>query len=172
MTEKPVECSQCKKPTAVTYKEIIGEVITCSEMCAGCPLLEEKLYGDSLKTHVSQKEKSLCCGNCGTSLESIKMGNLLGCSECYAVFGDVLIAELCDSGSLPSSIKKKLGSKRMQPLHIGKCPGKSTDIVLSSKLASLNEALNEALKRENYEQAAWLRDQINALTGNRDGSKS
>jgi protein arginine kinase activator len=27
----------------------------------------------------------------------------------------------------------------------------------------LNEALNEALKRENYEQAAFLRDQIKAL---------
>jgi len=30
-------------------------------------------------------------------------------------------------------------------------------------MASLNEALNEALKRENYEQAAWLRDQIKNL---------
>ncbi|HEY5235244.1 MAG TPA: UvrB/UvrC motif-containing protein, partial [Rhabdochlamydiaceae bacterium] len=27
-----------------------------------------------------------------------------------------------------------------------------------------NEALNEALKRENYEQAAMLRDQIKTLT--------
>jgi protein arginine kinase activator len=28
----------------------------------------------------------------------------------------------------------------------------------------LNEALNETLKKEDYEQAAWLRDQIKAIT--------
>jgi protein arginine kinase activator len=28
------------------------------------------------------------------------------------------------------------------------------------QLTTLNEALNEALEKEQYEQAAWLRDQI------------
>jgi protein arginine kinase activator len=34
----------------------------------------------------------------------------------------------------------------------------------SSRLLALNEALKETLSREDYEQAAWLRDQIKALT--------
>ena len=164
MADRPVECSQCKKSATVSYKEIVGDSITCSEMCSSCPLLEAKLHGESLKTPISEKESPLCCGNCGTSLESIKMSLPLGCSECYAVFGDLLVAELCEADALPSSLKKKLSTKRVLSLHLGKSPGKSTTIALSSKLASLNEALNEALTRENYEQAAWLRDQINALS--------
>ncbi|MCB1084762.1 MAG: UvrB/UvrC motif-containing protein, partial [Chlamydiia bacterium] len=33
-----------------------------------------------------------------------------------------------------------------------------------SRIRDLSEALNQALKGENYEEAAWIRDQINALT--------
>jgi len=49
-------------------------------------------------------------------------------------------------------------------LHLGKTPTKPVTIPTSSRLTALNEALNEALKKENYEQAAWIRDQIKALT--------
>lgn len=162
MADRPVECSQCKKPIKVSYKEISLESIVCTEMCADCPVLQGKLHGQTLKS--SPKEGELCCGNCGTSLEVVKMGQPLGCAECYAVFGDPLIGELIASESIPPLLAARLGSKRPQAIHIGKSPDKPANITLSSRLASLNEALNEALKRENYEQAAWLRDQIKALT--------
>ena len=45
MAERPVECGQCKKPVKVLYKEIVGESKTCTEMCADCPILQEKLHG-------------------------------------------------------------------------------------------------------------------------------
>ncbi len=162
MADRPVECSQCKKPIKVTYKEIAFDTIVCSEMCADCPVLQGKLHGETLKA--SPKEREVCCGNCGTSLEAVKMGQSLGCVECYAVFGDLLIGELVASQSIPPLLAHRLASKRPQAIHIGKSPDKPADITLSSRLSSLNEALNEALKRENYEQAAWLRDQIKALT--------
>jgi protein arginine kinase activator len=92
------------------------------------------------------------------------MGNPLGCSECYAVFSDVLISELIAGDKLPAQIKKEIMSKRTQPLHLGKSPNKPLTIPSSSRLTALNEALNEALRKENYEQAAWIRDQIKALT--------
>ncbi|MGH2639313.1 MAG: UvrB/UvrC motif-containing protein [Rhabdochlamydiaceae bacterium] len=47
---------------------------------------------------------------------------------------------------------------------MGRSPQHSESPALSSKLTSLNEALNEAVKKENYEQAASIRDQIKALT--------
>lgn len=162
MVDRPVECSQCKKPSKVTYKEIVIDSIICTEMCADCPVLQGKLHGESVKS--SATESGLCCANCGTSLEAVKMGQPLGCVECYSAFGDLLISELIEAEAVPPKLAQKLSSKRTQPIHIGISPNKPADITLSSRLTSLNEALNDALKRENYEQAAWLRDQIKALT--------
>lgn len=162
MSERPIECSECKRPTKVVYKEINDKGITCTEMCSDCPVLKAKLHGDS--TPASKKESHLCCGICGTSLESVKMGQPLGCAECYSVFADFIIHQLVSTASIPSALQKKAQVQRLQTLHIGRFPQQSESPVLSSKLASLNEALNDALKKENYEQAAYLRDQIKAMT--------
>lgn len=172
MPERPVECSQCKKAIKVTYKEIIDDSTICTEMCFDCPVLQEKLHGETLENKKRDKESGLCCGHCNTSLESVKMGQPLGCNECYAVFGDFLVGELLESDAIPPPLKKKLTAKRMQAIHIGKSPDKTVEFTLSSRLTSLNEALNEALKRENYEQAAWIRDQIKALTENKNDAKT
>ena len=48
-------------------------------------------------------------------------------------------------------------------LHVGKSPETEPLQLSQSRLNALNEDLGEALKGENYEQAAWLRDQINSL---------
>jgi protein arginine kinase activator len=168
MGERPVECSHCKKPIKVIYKEIVDNSILCTEMCADCPVLQQKLHGQMAglqpREGLTEAEAGLCCGHCRTTLESIKMGNPLGCSECYAIFSDILISELIAADKLPSRIKKDILTKKTQPLHLGKSPNKSLTLPSSSRLMSLNEALNEALKKENYEQAAWLRDQIKALS--------
>lgn len=164
MSERPVECGQCKRPVKVVYKEVTGNSIACTEMCAECPILQERLHGELHKT--DKKESQLCCGNCGTSLDSVRMGQPVGCPECYVVFGDFLIGELIAADAIPAALQKKLANQRTQAVHIGKSPDKPHDITLSSRMTSLNEALNDALKRENYEQAAWLRDQIKSLKEN------
>ncbi len=168
MPERPVECSHCKRPIKVLYKEIVDKSMICTEMCAECPILQQKLHGQmkemAPREGLTDTEAGLSCAHCRTTLEAIKMGNPLGCSECYAVFSDVLLSELIAAGKLPSRLKKELLVKKIQPLHIGKSPNKPLTIPTSSRLTTLNEALNEALKKENYEQAAWIRDQIKALT--------
>ncbi|MBS0604935.1 MAG: UvrB/UvrC motif-containing protein [Verrucomicrobia bacterium] len=168
MADRPVECSHCKKPIKVIYKEIVDTSIVCTEMCADCPVLQQRLHGQvppaQVREGLTETEAGLCCGNCRTSLESIKMGNPLGCSECYSVFSDVLISELIAADKIPSRIKKDVLAKKTQPLHLGKALNKPLTIPSSSRLTALNEALNEALKKENYEQAAWIRDQIKDLT--------
>ena len=162
MSDRPIECSQCKRPAKILYKEILGDTINCTEMCTDCPVLQAKLHGEAIKT--DKKESQICCGSCGTSLESVRMGQPVGCTECYVVFNDFLVGELIAAGAIPSALQKKLASQRSQVIHIGKSPDQPVDITLSSRLAALNEALNDALKRENYEQAALLRDQIKNLT--------
>ncbi len=166
MTERSIECSECKRPIKVIYKEITQDAITCTGMCNDCPLLKAKLHGDTSTS--KNDERSLCCGICGTSLESVKMGQPLGCAECYTVFGDFIVTELIEADGIPSSLKRKAEAQKLQSLHIGRSPQQPGSPALSSKLASLNEALNEALKKENYEQAATLRDQIKSLTDQHD----
>lgn len=169
MADRPLECSQCKKPLKVIYKEWVDSSFVCTEMCTECPLLESKLHGENRKEKSLEKQGALCCGNCETSLDSVKMGAPLGCTACYAVFEDLLIADLSQSEALPPLLIKQLTSKRLQTIHVGKSPYKSLDVSLSNKLTSLNEALNEALKKENYEQAASLRDQIKAIKEKESG---
>ncbi len=175
MAERPIECGNCKKPIYVTYKEIIGETVTVTEMCSECPFLNEKLHGSSPAPNSPEGkpiETGISCVNCRTSLDSIIMGNPLGCAECYEVYGDLIVKELVNGGQIPPWIKKKLEQKKNTPLHAGKTPTQPAQITPSNQLKALNEALNEALKIENYEQAAWLRDQIKALMGNANDRKN
>jgi protein arginine kinase activator len=170
MPERPVECSHCKKSVKVVYKEISGDSIVTSEMCEDCPILKQKLHGETAliaPTPAGAKvdgAAGLCCGICRTTLESVKMGNPLGCSECYVVFADQLFGELAATDKIAPRLKKILESKKTQPLlHVGKSPTKNGEIAPSSRITALNEALNEALRKENYEEAARLRDQIKDL---------
>ena len=166
MSERPLECSACKKPVKVIYKEIVGQTVTCTEMCEDCPVLKAKLHGDAAASN--KKESSLCCGRCGNSLESVLTGQPLGCAECYVVFAEFIVKELASADGIPSSLKKKAEMQKLQTLHIGRAPQQAESVALSAKLTSLHEALNEALKKENYEQAAYLRDQIKSITEKHD----
>ena len=173
MPDRPEECSHCKKPIKVTYKEIVSENITCTHMCEDCPIFLKKMKGQTaaVKKKKSEKDMGLCCGNCGTTLESILTGNPLGCEQCYEFFQENLVKELVALDLIPKNLTKGIGRKKSASLHIGKTPESQVEIPSSSRLTALNEALNEALKKENYEQAAWLRDQIKDLMDKPDDRK-
>lgn len=161
--DRPMECD-CKKTIAVRYTEIVGDTITHTSMCNDCPELQKRLHGRAYYEQsglVTEGEGVIACGNCGTTLAAVKMGNPLGCSVCYDVFGDLILNELQSNKKLPSRINL---NKKTLPIHIGKTPGEVQEISPGVRILALNEALTETLKREDYEQAAWLRDQIKALT--------
>jgi len=164
LPDRPLECTECRKPIAVQYTEIVGEVIIRTSMCADCPVLRRRLQGVPHTEIVEgqvEGSTSLACGNCGTTLDAIRMGTHLGCDVCYEVFDDVLLPEMLAANKIPARIAT---NKKSVPTHIGRTPGEIQEISPSLRLLALNEALNEMLKTEDYEQAAWLRDQIKALT--------
>lgn len=162
--ERPLECGECKKPVMVHYTEVVGDLIVTTCMCSDCPELQKRLHGTTALTGVgSQAEAAagLVCGNCGTSLEAVRVGAPLGCNVCYEVFGDLLLHELLAANKVPQRLAN---AKKSAPIHIGRSPGETQEINPALRLLALNEALSETLKKEDYEQAAWIRDQIKALT--------
>lgn len=162
--DRPLECSECKKPISTHYTEIVGKAITHNCMCSDCPVLQRRLFGvpaTSFGGTQADNRTGLACGDCGTTLEALRVGAPLGCSTCYEVFEEPLLFELRSMGKLPLRLATL---KKSQPLYIGRTRGEAQEISSSMRLLALNEALNETLKREDYEQAAWLRDQIKALT--------
>lgn len=169
--DRPLECGECKKPIAVRYTEIIGSNITRTSMCADCPELHRRLHRTPARlasVALGENTTGLACGNCGTTLDSLRVGIPLGCSVCYDVFSDILIGEMLAAEKIPARLAT---SKKSIPIHIGRAPGESQAINPSLRLLALNEALTETLKKEDYEQAAWLRDQIKSLTEKTDNEE-
>lgn len=164
MIERPLECSECQRPIAVRYTELSADSMVEQAHCNECPVLQTKLHGKRSEHPASgqlkvDSEAGLCCGTCGTTLEAVQTGNPLGCSECYEIFGDVIAEALARS----QQISQKLIKRSNQQLHVGRSPGEAVEMSPSLRLLALNEALDETLSREDYEQAAWLRDQIKEL---------
>lgn len=166
--DRPLECTGCSKPIAVRYTEVVGNSITHTVMCADCPQLERRLHGIPAREGVEalgNAAAGLCCGSCGTTLAEVRAGSPLGCSACYEVFEDVIISELLAAKAIAAKWKSV---KKGAPLHLGRTPGEAKEISPTIKLIALNEALTETLQREDYEQAAWLRDQIKEITEHGD----
>lgn len=163
MNERPIECSQCKKCADVLYTEMVGDTATTIEMCHDCPILKQKLEGRRRAKESTKKDEGICCSHCHTSLESVLMGEHLGCQECYHVFQDVLTDQIMETGLISPRLKQTPASPT-QTFHMGKTPFMGENPNQVKRLRDLNEALSEALNGENYEEAAWIRDQINSLT--------
>jgi len=137
------------------------------EMCSDCPVLAKKLHG-GIDSSIPKKNTFplLHCALCMTTSETVQTGNPLGCNHCYVVFEDLLLEKLIHEKSISSSAAKEMIIHSSAPLHKGKSPNQAaTNIPLSNELSSLSAALSDAIQKEHYEQAAWLRDQIKELKG-------
>jgi len=165
---RPIECNQCKKRIHISYSEVVDQTITTWKMCRDCPILQEKLQGKNKNVYISGEHKDLYCSHCHTSLESVFMGGPLGCKECYQTFRTVLIDQLADANQLPSRLAFDI-SRNASKLHVGRNPHITEDDLSATRMHDLSKALAEAIKEENYEEAAWLRDQINLLMEKVDG---
>ena len=172
-------CDRCQKRDAkILYTEIINGMKKEQHLCEECatdytsfqmekPLMNSDLtLGDLLSTLLdnytaSDKMKpgeatpSLTCDNCGTTYEEFIQKGRFGCSECYRSF----------NGQLGKTLKSIQGAE----LHAGKRPKGfvnassdrvSKDILESEKLSIM---LQEAIEKEEFEEAARLRDLIKQL---------
>ncbi|MCM8763686.1 MAG: UvrB/UvrC motif-containing protein, partial [Candidatus Omnitrophica bacterium] len=149
----------------VHVTEIINNQITEMHICEDCAreksIQMEQQFGVSdllagiadLGTTLGEKAKEelkLKCDNCGMNYEDFKKIGRLGCSECYASFRKNLVPLL----------KRIHGSTQ----HLGKVPPKMVkEVKRKSELDILKEKLQESIQKEEFEEAARLRDKIREL---------
>ncbi len=154
MTKRPIECSRCKKKASILYQEIESDNTTYTQMCSECPVLKAKLGSPGISEAACG---SMCCVRCHTSLDDIKETLTLGCCNCYTIFQDYIA-------------KQALRCGLTAPFHKGKSPNSNQKFSTPERITDLTGALNQALNKENYEEAAALRDQIQNLMSEPDGS--
>lgn len=95
------------------------------------------------------------CPDCGMTINEFKTKGQFGCAGCYKAFEEYIIP----------IIKNVQGGTE----HTGKAPeGMSKKYEKRRKIDRLKEKINEAVRVEDYEQAAALRDKIKALEKEED----
>lgn len=137
-------CEVCAKAAGNELGIIFGTNFTFQNLIAG-------LLGDSsLELEQQPNIGALSCPNCGLTFSDFKNTGLLGCGECYRHF----------KTGLDPLLKKVHGSIT----HTGKVPRRTGGKVrIKKEIQDLRIQLQQAIQKENYEQAANLRDKIRQL---------
>lgn len=92
------------------------------------------------------------CPRCGLTYAEFRREGALGCSECYKAFHEPL--------------EELLVRVHGNAQHSGRVPGGvDSKVAVRLQIDKLRQQLVKAITNEEYEQAASLRDQIRALSG-------
>lgn len=177
-------CEICKKNTATIHiQEVISNKKKSLHICPACAAeknedntflnginLAEMLYNLSEQfdvpfpdentisedeDHIKPPSVNLTCSVCQWDTDNFRKTGRLGCAECYSVFKEIL--------------DNSLKNMHRGTLHVGKQVGKSGGIRLDNtgkimlEVMTLQKKLDELVQREEYEEAAVVRDKINAL---------
>jgi protein arginine kinase activator len=126
-------CEQCAQQHGTTGMEIMG--------------LISSAFGPAAKTSGTEPGDGTCPA-CGLAYSEFRSRGRLGCPQCYEVFRP----------QLESLLEKIHGHDK----HVGKIPGgpSAADRSREKHLVSLRRQLHSAVKGEDYELAAKLRDEL------------
>ena len=158
-------CEVCKQSQATVHlTEIVNEQMSELHLCETCANqkgaqveshfgLSDLLSGlaEYSKPQETEEVTSKACPNCGMTYDDFRKVGRLGCADCYTTF------------------KRSLGALRKRipgsPIHVGKSPTRliRPTRVAKTELLELKRKMEEAIDREEFEQAANLRDQIRRL---------
>lgn len=170
-------CDICQKGEAtIFYKEMVNNKYTEMHLCERCAG-EQRVKNLQIPSAITNLLSALAelsadavpkeiagekCPGCGFTYADFRERGKLGCSQCYQSFSEPL-----------SDILRKIHGNIQ---HNGKSPSapstpsipSTTSVVPSAKeispeIAALRQALETAVKKEEYEEAAKIRDQIRAL---------
>jgi protein arginine kinase activator len=156
-------CQQCKKQTATVHlTDLIQGEKRERHLCEDCansegvvvkqPVSINDVLNSFLMSQASVQEMArVKCPDCGITFVEFRNQGLLGCANDYEVFGKALasVIERAQDG---------------QTQHTGKKPGETVRIdPVQQERFRLQRELREAVEREDYEQAARIRDRLGDL---------
>jgi protein arginine kinase activator len=160
-----MRCQRCPKPATLHIIEVHGlaeggnylfdEYHFCEE-CARKHLYEPVLAGEGKVEPAGEGEpfndlNARECPHCGIKFKDFRGTGRLGCANDYEVFREELMPLL----------ENIHGEKQ----HIGKAPRRrdAAGKTRTTESTQLRKLLHQAVNREDYEEAARLRDQIRRL---------
>lgn len=155
-------CQNCNKNEANMHmKRIINgraaEVHLCSDCARSLGYGEAfsdfgldlgELFGELLGKGKGNANTGLRCHGCGKTFDEIVSDGKMGCAECYTAFYDRLLPSL-----------RRIHGKAT---YVGSNPQNSGDIY-ETHVSKLKQKLSKAIEEQNFELAAQLRDEINAV---------
>lgn len=110
----------------------------------------------NMKNKEEEQKKLDKCPNCFKTLDDIIEDKKFGCSECYTTFKDRLDDEFL--------MNMTNGSKDNEDENV--------EIkILVNKIEKKEEALKDSIKKEDFEEACELRDEINKLKSDLENLK-
>jgi protein arginine kinase activator len=166
-------CDECaKRPATVHITKVENGKKTDIHLCEQCAVQKNLL---SISTSFSVNDllagllssggaspkktdmvEDIKCDVCGLSYSRFKETGRFGCGNCYKVFGE----------RLNPLFKKVHGNTS----HTGKIPNRAGGrIKVLREVESLKQQLNEAIRSEEYEKAADIRDRIRAINKGEKG---
>ena len=183
-------CENCKSREAnIRYTEVINGVKTEHNLCSQCaremdmghysaifdgdfPLakLLSSLLGLEESNQKEDKLQQISCPVCRTSYQDFVENSRFGCPDCYNVF-DLLIGDKIKKLQGNDSHKgKQPRFRKMEPVSavtgnenapVGMVVTETTS--RAETITLLKARLEEAIEKEEYEEAARYRDQIKEL---------
>ncbi len=162
-----MKCDLCQNKASVFYTQVVDGEMTKSSWCESCAktqgvsdptglhmldLLAEEHEGEDEGETFSTTKK---CGKCGFGLDDLQKIGRLGCPACYRTFRKVL--------------GERIEGMHRGGSHVGRVPQGMALVNLDrAHVADLEEELTKAVREEDFEEAARLRDEIKQA---RDGMK-
>jgi protein arginine kinase activator len=157
---KPLKCDLCDDAATVHLTQIVNNQIHKIDLCESCAekkgITDPNGYsladllvkpGDSAEETAEPIEGGLVCDECGYTRREFKKTGRLGCEQCYDTFESLL--------------SPALAGMHKGERHKGKVPARSLERkTYEDRLSSLESDLQLAIQKEQYEDAARVRDEI------------
>ena len=165
-------CQSCEKKQATTHiKTIVNGELKEYRLCSDCAKKYgytsflgdvgfdlDKLFGSFMEGFGQSGRAQKRCQCCGSSFEYIAKSGKVGCAECYDTFYEELLP----------SVRRIHG----RTSHTGKLAHSAgTGIRIRNEIAKCRSELEQAIKDQEFEKAAELRDRIRELEKNSEANE-
>jgi len=171
-----MKCQQCEKPATFHITDLSGDELLALHLCPECakhylhedaPETPDASAPPSSITGIIQQQLTLEqtaedlkeldtkeCPICGVTFYEFRQSGRLGCPHDYDVFG--------------SELEQLLINVHGAGQHVGKQPKRNPSATeVQTQVIRLRRDLQEAIEREDYENASEIRDQIRDIEGDR-----